>query len=162
MKVVFDNLAIGWETKGKLIKGVYGGESERLIKELGNFVEDGMLIADVGCGTGKVTKALLSLDKDINIVAVDKSINMLHKLREETREPSNLEIMESDVETMWHSEKFDLILMQQLIHHLPNPTKALANAKRLLKSGGKIILLVIGDEHMNELFLFDEKKRFIW
>ncbi len=157
VKFVFNDLATNWEKKHDFIENIYDGESERLISELKNYVEDGMVIADVGCGTGKVTKALLELNKNITIVAVDTSINMLNKLNEEIRDSNNVEIIQSSIEELQYCNKFDLILMQQLIHHLPDPTKGFINAKKLLKKNGKIIALVIGDKHMSDLFGFNKE-----
>lgn len=153
----FNNLANTWNEKNKLIKDIEGGESERIIKELGKYVKDGMNIADYGCGTGKITRELLKLDKDICIYSIDNSQNMLKELENTLNNYKNIRIINSDLKEYVNEKKFDLIIMQQVIHHIDELDKLFDNAKKSLKHNGKILVLVVGENYMNELIEYDRE-----
>ena len=153
---VFDELASSWDEKHGYIEGVYEGESERLLKCAASYVQDGMRVADLGCGTGKVTEHILKLNKNVEVVAVDGSREMVEVASEKFYEFDNVHCINSDLEQFCDDEAFDIIFLAQVIHHLDNPRNAMGHITKLLKPNGIIILMVIGEEHMCSVVPYNE------
>ena len=55
---------------------------------------------------------------------------------------TNLTYKLGDIEEVpLKSEKFDLVLLSQALHHAQHPEKAFAEAHRILKPGGQVLIL---------------------
>ncbi len=91
----------------------------------------GGLILDDGCGTGHLAE-FLPLEK---IIGLDISEGMLKYARK--RIP---QVIKSDAQNLpFQDETFDCVFARALLHHLPEPEKAVAEIKRVLKKGGRVI-----------------------
>jgi ArsR family transcriptional regulator len=103
----------------------------------------GQTVADLGCGEGDLTLLLARFAKQVT--AVDLSAPMLRVVQERsleagvarrvTTEKGTLEKLPLAAETM------DAVFMSQVLHHAAHPQKVLAEAARILKPGGRLILL---------------------
>lgn len=151
---VFDELALGWDKKNKYIKNIQEGESERLLELATMHIEDKQSILDVGCGTGKVINHLLSLDKDISITGIDISDNMIDILKKKISH-DNVTVSCNDVLDV--EGEYDIILLQQVIHHMDNVDNVMLKLESMLKDNGKIILLTIGQEHMDQMIKYNDE-----
>ena len=105
----------------------------------------GQTVVDVGCGTGLLT--LTIADRVARVWAVDSSPAMIEYLRVKagSAELHNVEpVTASAVSLPLVDEVADLVVSNYCLHELPHPAKerALAEAMRVLKPGGR---LVIGD-----------------
>ncbi len=99
-------------------------------------VPTGGKILEVGCGLGYFTYALAEAGYDA--VGIDVSDSAI---QEATKKYGNY-FRHADFFTMTVSEdqKFDAIIMVELIEHVDDPARYLAHAKTLLKTGGKLIV----------------------
>jgi ArsR family transcriptional regulator len=101
-----------------------------------------MVIADLGAGEGTFSQLLALRAK--KVIAVDNSEKMVefasqlarkHKLR-------NLEFRVGDLESLPIPDgEVDLAFFSQSLHHAQHPDKAVAEAARILKPGGRIAIL---------------------
>ncbi|HEY3276380.1 MAG TPA: methyltransferase domain-containing protein [Syntrophorhabdaceae bacterium] len=106
-------------------------------------------VLDLGCGTGVLTCAIgerLDHEKggiSIGIDAAAKMINLARKKRESRTCRFEVAAAES---LPFESSSFDAVVSSMFFHHVPLDLKkkALAEARRVLKTGGK---LVIADMH---------------
>lgn len=155
--LVFDNLASNWDEKHAYIEDVYGGESERLLKCIPEYLKDGMRVADLGCGTGKVTEHILKSGKNVEITAVDASSQMLEIANSKFGGYDNVSFIHSGLEEFEDEEGFDIIFLLQVIHHISEPERAISHIVDLLKPNGKLILLVIGEEHMRDIAPYEDE-----
>jgi SAM-dependent methyltransferase len=90
---------------------------------------------EVGPGSGVYLPLLSQLFE--HVVASDIEREFL----EQAPQLPNVELVEDDIEdTRLEAGSFDLVLMSEVIEHIPNPARALASIKRLLKPGGVLIL----------------------
>jgi SAM-dependent methyltransferase len=90
-------------------------------------------ILDVGCGSGDLLKLLHSLGFT-NLTGADPFI------RAEIRYPSGIVVLKKHLTEI--SQTFDLIMLHHSFEHMTNPAEIIAQAKRLLKPGGTLIIRV--------------------
>ncbi len=111
------------------------------LKNLGQVVE-------FGCGTGTFTKELAS--KSDSIIATDISEQMLSVATKKLADVANVSVQQANCyATDLPEQHFDTVFMGNLIHVVAEPEKALAEAYRLLKPDGKLILVSYTTEGMS-------------
>jgi ubiquinone/menaquinone biosynthesis C-methylase UbiE len=111
------------------------------------FLVPNSRVLDVGCGGGWLT-AYLSQNKMVkNIIAIDSSENYLEKFLPNV--VSQLKGDYSKIETvqglftpiMLEDESVDLIVISSAVHHAESMNAILVEFKRVLKTGGILIIL---------------------
>jgi ubiquinone/menaquinone biosynthesis C-methylase UbiE len=112
----------------------------------------GSRVLDVGAGTGDM--ALLASDKvgpHGAVVAIDKSPTMLAALRATVRSTGviNTSVEEMDVETLRLPETSFDIALARLVLMLVDPSRALMEIRRVLRSGGRLSAMVWGPARHN-------------
>lgn len=101
-----------------------------------------MIIADLGAGEGTLSQLLAQRAK--KVIAVDNSEKMVAYGAELASQHhyTNLEFRHGDIEDPpIEDESVDMVLFSQALHHAQQPTRAIASAYRILKPGGKMVLL---------------------
>ena len=99
-------------------------------------------IADLGAGEGTLSHLLA--ERAGKVYCIDSSKSMVRVGTELAKEKniSNLFYKEGNIEKVPLSPRsVDLALLSQSLHHAQHPEKALAEAFRILKSGGQIVIL---------------------
>lgn len=101
-----------------------------------------MVIADLGAGEGTLSQLLARTSK--KVIAVDNSEKMVEfgsSLAKEHGFP-NLEYRLGDIEEPpIDSNSVDVALFSQALHHASVPQRALNGAYRILKPGGRVLIL---------------------
>jgi ArsR family transcriptional regulator len=99
-------------------------------------------VADFGCGTGLLSVAIARWARQV--VAIDKSRSALAEAqkRAEHEKVKNVRFVHGDLQrlSLPDGEK-DLVVISQSLHHVEAPEAVLGEAARILKPGGKIVLL---------------------
>jgi SAM-dependent methyltransferase len=104
-----------------------------------NLIKKNDLIAEFGCGTGKLTGMLLE-NKNI-VFGVEQDVEMQNFLSEKFNTYNNFYLVKKSAEESGLPKcKFDLIIAAQSFH-LFNPIKAKEEFYRILKPNGKIVLV---------------------
>jgi ArsR family transcriptional regulator len=101
-----------------------------------------MVIADLGAGEGTLSQLLAQRAK--KVIAVDSSEKMVAYASDLAKQHrcENLEFRVGDIEDPpIDAGSVDLVLFSQALHHAQQPAKALVAAHRLLKRGGRLIIL---------------------
>lgn len=131
----FDGVAKRWDVIGRDF--VHGTTRLQAITRL---VSRELVVADIGCGTGYLATALAQVVD--RVICVDHSEGMLDEARK------NLEAFDVRVE-MRRGEldelplangEVDAVLGHMVLHHLVDPTRALQEAHRALRPGGRLVL----------------------
>ncbi len=108
---------------------------------LSDVFRDKLKILDVGTGTGFIALRLAELGH--KVVGVDFSKNML-KIAEKKAEKAGLKIefIQGDAEKLpFRDGSFDAVICRHLLWTLPNPQKAVAEWSRIVREGGKVVVI---------------------
>ena len=99
-------------------------------------------IVDLGTGTGRMLTLLAPLAKEAE--GLDLSHHMLTVARANLNraEARNARVRQGDVtETPFDANSADLVVVHQVLHYLENPEAVLAEAARILRPGGRFLLI---------------------
>jgi ubiquinone/menaquinone biosynthesis C-methylase UbiE len=97
-------------------------------------------ILDVGCGTGILLQQLLQLGQGLNLQGVDIAPEMVKVAQ--TKLGQSVEIRQGSANRLpFDANSFDAVTCATSFHHYPNPDNALREMLRVLKPGGKLVLL---------------------
>ena len=95
------------------------------------------LVLDAGCGDGRFTSKLIR--QGVTAVGVDISHEMLQVAKD-----TGGEFTVGDLERMpFGDETFDIVLCSMVLHHFPSIDKMSEEAARVLKKGGKLVIVDI-------------------
>jgi len=136
MRSFFDSVA------GRLGRDYVPGQSWKGVAEALLRLMPPMVIADLGTGDG--TFALLLAERATKVIAVDTSAKMIEFGRDQALRHgvTNVEFRLGDMEELpIAAAEVDLVFFSQSLHHALHPERALAEAARILRPGGRIAVL---------------------
>jgi SAM-dependent methyltransferase len=99
-------------------------------------------VADLGCGEGYLTVETARWAR--SVVAVDRSEAVLERARDlaRRRRVTNITWKKGDLAKLpLKDASVDVALLSQALHHASHPAKAMAEAVRILRPGGKVLVL---------------------
>jgi len=97
-------------------------------------------VADLGCGTGALTAALAPRVR--KVVGVDRSAAMLQAARRRTEGLRNVELHEADLARLpLPAASCDAALLVLVLAYQEDPGPALAEAHRILRPGGRLVVV---------------------
>lgn len=135
-RAYFDALA------GKFGKTYCPGRSWKALAETLLKLMPPMVIADLGAGEGTFSQLLAQRAE--KVIAVDSSEKMVEFGTQVAKEngTSNLEYRLGEIEAPPIEEgSVDIAFFSQALHHAEKPEVAIAAAHRILKPGGRIVIL---------------------
>jgi len=101
--------------------------------DLGDCVE-------LGCGTGYLTRTIARNAR--HVIATDLSDEMLEVARNQLSEFQNVTVQKADcANTGFPTERYDSVLMANLIHVIDAPLPCLQESYRILRAGGLLIVV---------------------
>lgn len=107
---------------------------------LAAFCHPDWVVGDLGCGTGQVSLALAPFVA--RVVAVDASAAMLQAAKKRLHGLPNVDLRRGEVEALpIDDDRLDAATLMLVLHHLPEPARALAEVARVLKPGGRMVLV---------------------
>ncbi len=145
MRSYFDALA------GRFGREYLPGRSWQGLAEVVLRLLPPMVIADLGAGEGTFSQLLAQTSR--RVIAVDNSEKMVEYGEKLAREHNltNIEYRLGDLEALpLASGEVDLAFFSQSLHHAQHPEKAVAEAARVLKPGGRIAILDLRKHQFDE------------
>jgi ubiquinone/menaquinone biosynthesis C-methylase UbiE/DNA-binding transcriptional ArsR family regulator len=131
----FSTAAADWD---RMRVELFGSGSDVL--PLYGLLDSGWTVADLGAGTGALAARLAPFVK--RVIAVDSSAEMLSALEIRVEGIDGVESRRGDLEALPVEDgSCDLAFMLLVLHYIVEPVDALREAWRILKPGGRLILV---------------------
>jgi ArsR family transcriptional regulator len=97
-------------------------------------------VGDLGCGTGRTVQTVAPFVE--RVVAVDGSREMLETAAEHLRDFENVDLRQGELEALpVEEDALDAALLILVLHYVPDPARVLAEAKRVLRPGGRLLIV---------------------
>lgn len=136
MRAYFDSLA------GKFGRQYLPGRSWKALAEMLLRLMPPVVVADLGAGEGTFSQLLAQSAE--RVIAVDNAQKMVEFGSKLARDHglANLEFRLGDMEALPLADgEVDLAFFSQSLHHAQHPERAVAEAWRILKPGGRVAVL---------------------
>ncbi|MGI8619816.1 MAG: ArsR/SmtB family transcription factor [Gemmatimonadaceae bacterium] len=131
----FSGAAAEWD---RMRTELFGRRSD-LIGLMG-LVDDRWTVGDLGCGTGQLTEALAPFVE--RVVAIDASEPMLGSAKKRLAGVRNAHLRRGELESLpLADDSLDAALLFLVLHYLPEPALAIAEAARVVRPGGRILVV---------------------
>ncbi len=111
-------------------------------------------ILEIGCGAGLF--CLESARQATTVIGIDISLFVLDFARQVKDEvhSQNVSFQQGDAEQLaFRDETFDLVICSEVLEHVPDPQRALAEIRRVTKPGGTVILTTPSAVSLSDLFM---------
>ncbi len=104
------------------------------------LLDPAAIVADLGCGTGRTSAALSPFVAQV--VAVDASPEMLGAARARLAAHDNVDLREGTLESLpLATASVDVALLVLVLHHVSDPSRILAEAARVVRPGGTVLVI---------------------
>ncbi|MCZ6722445.1 MAG: methyltransferase domain-containing protein [Gammaproteobacteria bacterium] len=125
------------------------GTARRLAVFEALAVNTGQAVLDLGCGGGHLVRDLaLAVGDSGRVVGLDASTDQLGSAGEFCAGLSAVELMQADATDLpFEDASFDSLASIQMLEYVPDVDGAIAEARRVLKPGGKAVLVSVLWDH---------------
>ena len=104
------------------------------------LLDESWTVGDLGCGTGQLTESIAPFVH--RVIAVDDSSAMLGAARRRLASMSNVEVKSGRLESLPIEDgSLDAALLFLVLHYVPEPETAVAEARRTLRPGGRLLIV---------------------
>jgi ArsR family transcriptional regulator len=125
------------------------GERAELFALLG-LLDPQATIGDLGCGAGHLSEAVAPFVG--RVLAVDESPAMLKAARARLQQYENVELREGTIEKLPLADRsLDIAVLSLVLHYVADPALALAEARRVLAKGGRLLIVDMLEHDRAEL-----------
>ncbi|MBI3783404.1 MAG: metalloregulator ArsR/SmtB family transcription factor [Deltaproteobacteria bacterium] len=131
----FSSAAGQWD---RMRRELFGDRFDLLA--LAALLDESWTVGDLGCGTGQVTTTLAPFVR--RVIAVDSSRAMMQALRRRLNGSTNVEVRHGRLQALPIDDaELDAAVSCLVLHHLPDPPAVLAEAARVLRPGGRLLIV---------------------
>lgn len=96
-------------------------------------------VLEGGCGTGPIARHLASFSRSSTVIGIDPSPYLIERARELGKDYSSLEFQIGDARNVpFDDASFDAVIFHTCLCHVPHAERAVAEAYRVLRPGGKL------------------------
>lgn len=111
------------------------------------LLDEQWTVGDLGCGTGELAASLAPFVA--RVIGVDASKPMLAAARRRLEDAGNVELRAGELEALPIADgELDAVVLFLVLHHVAEPPLALAEVARVLKPGGRVLVVdMLPHEH---------------
>ena len=121
------------------LRGDLFGDTFYLWGVLG-LIDPALVVGDLGCGTGQLTEVVAPYVRQV--IAVDSSTDMLDAARHRLEGARNVDLRQGELENLPIGEgELDVAMLSLVLHYSPSPGRALADVARVLRPGGRVLVV---------------------
>jgi ArsR family transcriptional regulator len=121
------------------LRGDLFGDTFYLWGVLG-LIDPALVVGDLGCGTGQLTEVVSPYVRQV--IAVDSSTDMLDAARHRLEGARNVDLRQGELESLPIGEgELDVAMLSLVLHYSPSPGRALAEVARVLRPGGRVLVV---------------------
>ncbi|MEO2169816.1 MAG: metalloregulator ArsR/SmtB family transcription factor [bacterium] len=125
---------------------------------LGALLDETWTVADLGCGTGELAANLAPFVH--RVIGVDSSSEMLRSARKRLGHLNNVELHRGQLEALpLDNGSVDAVTVCLVLHHVPDPAIVLQEIARVLRPGGKALLI---DMQRHERSEYRQQMGHVW
>lgn len=125
-------------------EALLGCSSQNLLRRILPSLREDAVVLDAGCGSGYLSLPIAARLVSGRVICVDLSDEMLATLKKRARArevDSRLRPLRTPVDsTGLEGDSVDMVVSNNLLHELRDPASAVAEWKRVLKPGGRMVL----------------------
>jgi ArsR family transcriptional regulator len=104
------------------------------------LLDPALVVGDLGCGTGQVSE--LIAPHVGKVIAVDGSTDMIQAARKRLKALHQVDVRRGDMEALpIDDQQLDAAIVALVLHHAPEPARALVEVNRVLKCGGRVLIV---------------------
>lgn len=104
------------------------------------LIDPTLVVGDLGCGTGQLTEVVAPYVRQV--VAVDSSADMLDAARLRLGGARNVDLRQGELESLPIAQgELDAAMLSLVLHYSPSPGRALAEVGRVLRPGGRVLVV---------------------
>ena len=104
------------------------------------LIEPTLVVGDLGCGTGQLTEVVAPYVRQV--IAVDSSADMLDAARLRVSAARNVDLRQGELESLpIEAGQLDAAMISLVLHYSPSPGRALAEVARVLRPGGRVLVV---------------------
>jgi ubiquinone/menaquinone biosynthesis C-methylase UbiE/DNA-binding transcriptional ArsR family regulator len=131
----FDSVAPNWESMKRSVIGELD-----LVGEIVRFIPKAESAADLGCGSGSLLERLAG--KLQTVIGVDSSREMLAEAAKHLgRKAELVDLRIGELEHLPLGDgEAEVAIINLVLHHLRNPRQGVLESRRILRTGGRLIL----------------------
>lgn len=158
----------GWQARvgGRLLNSplrrlaealVMGNGSWLLLSDVRASLRGGDVVLDAGCGSGYLSIPITRMLADGQVVCLDSSMDMLalleRKLRKAGLEGRTRTVLTDAADSRLADASIDIVVSMNLVHELGSPADAMAEWARVLKPGGRMLIVDFRDTPLVRRFM---------
>ena len=151
---LFNQLSDEWWNENGKFKILHQIKSHRMtyiLEQINNRNIKNLKILDVGCGGGIICEPLARLGA--KVTGIDFAPNNIKAAKLHSKKNKlKINYFYKDIEKSKLDEKFDIILMFEVLEHLDNWKKTIKSLKKNLNKNGIIIISTINRNLLSKLF----------
>ena len=160
---LFNQLSDEWwneNGKFKILHQIKIHRMTYILNQIGNRDIKNLKILDVGCGGGIICEPLARLGAKVTGIDFAPNNIKVAKLHSE-KNKLKINYIYKDIEKSKIDEKFDVILMFEVLEHLDNWKKTIKKIKKNLNENGIIIISTINRNLLSKLFAINIAENFL-
>lgn len=110
------------------------------LEALAGLLDDAWTVGDLGCGTGQISETVAPFVT--RVIAVDRSRAMLKAARRRLARFAQVDVRQGDLERLPIDDAaLDAAVSCLVLHHVGDPPAVLREAARVVRSGGRLLLV---------------------